>query len=151
INSRYSFLILDMGQMQIDHIITGGRVIDGTGNPWQYRDVLISGDQIVDVVPQGSNAVEGAKRLNAEGVFVCPGFIDIQSHSVASLMRDGRSLSKVTRGITTEIMGELWTPAPIGGRFTEPFLTLLGGKASEVWHTRAAHWHSFGDWLRGME
>ena len=47
---------------------------------------------------------------------VCPGFIDIQSHSIIPLMVDGRCLSKITQGVTTEIMGEAWTPAPFGGR-----------------------------------
>ena len=47
---------------------------------------------------------------------VCPGFIDIQSHSIVPLMVDGRCLSKITQGVTTEIMGEGWTPAPVGGR-----------------------------------
>ncbi len=135
----------------VHHIITGGRVIDGTGSPWQSSDVLIADDRIVDVVPRGSVQVEGARKWDAEGMFVCPGFIDIQSHSVASLMRDGRCVSKVTQGITTEIMGELWTPAPIGGGFTAPFSTLLGGRASAEWHERAREWYSFGDWLRSME
>ena len=45
-----------------------------------------------------------------------PGFIDIQSHSIIPLMIDPRCLSKITQGVTTEIMGEAWTPAPAGGR-----------------------------------
>ena len=57
-----------------------------------------------------------AEMVEAAGMVVCPGFIDIQSHSIVPLLVDGRCLSKITQGVTTEIMGEGWTPAPIGGR-----------------------------------
>ncbi len=137
--------------MKIDHLISGGRIIDGTGNPWRYGDVLIAGERIAAIVPPGSFSGEDAQRWDAGGRFVCPGFIDIQSHSVASLMRDGRSLSKVAQGVTTEIMGEIWTPAPVGGRFTDPYSPLLARRAPKEWHEAARGWRSFGDWLRAME
>jgi len=137
--------------MIVDKIITGGRVINGTGNPWRYQDILLAGDQIADMVPPGSVEIPGAERIDASGMFVCPGFIDIQSHSISSLMRDGRCLSKVAQGITTEIMGEVWTPAPVGGKFTDPFAAPMAGQAGESWCERAREWTSFGDWLRAME
>lgn len=136
--------------MQIDQIITGGRVIDGSGNPWRHQDVLLAGDRIVDLVPPGSVHVEEARRWHAGGRFVCPGFIDIQSHSIISLMQDGRSVSKTTQGVTTEIMGELWTPAPAGGLFPDP-LSGYGGQVSEAWQESARDWKSFADWLCAVE
>ena len=51
--------------------------------------------------------------VDATGLVACPGFIDIQSHSIVPLMIDGRCLSKITQGVTTEIMGEGGTPAPV--------------------------------------
>ena len=67
------------------------------------------------VLPPGSaNADNVAEVVDASGMIVCPGFIDIQSHSIMPLMRDNRCLSKITQGVTTEIMGEAWTPAPFG-------------------------------------
>ena len=58
---------------------------------------------------------EGADRR--QGLVVCPGFIDIQSHSREALLTgDGRVVSKVTQGVTTEIMGEGWTNAPVNDR-----------------------------------
>lgn len=137
--------------MKVDRIISGGRLINGSGNPWRYQDVLLAGDKILDVVPPGSVSLEGVERLNAKGMFVCPGFIDIQSHSISSLMRDGRSVSKLTQGVTTEIMGEIWTPSPIGGQFQDSFSGPVAGEADDVWRERARDWKAFGDWLRTME
>jgi dihydroorotase/N-acyl-D-amino-acid deacylase len=97
-----------------DVLILNGRVVDGTGNPWFYGDIAIRDDRIARITPIGQlkNAMAG-ERIDASGLVVCPGFIDIQSHSrFAFLGGDGRVISKVTQGITTEIMGEGWTNAP---------------------------------------
>ena len=95
-----------------DLIITGGRIVDGSGNAWFYGDLAIQGDRIARIAPPG--LLKSAKqRLDAKGMIVAPGFIDIQSHSrTAFLQGDGRVISKVTQGITTEILGEGSTNAP---------------------------------------
>ena len=108
----------DTRHPQYDVVISNGRVVDGTGNPWFYGDVAVSGDRIVRVAPAGTLA--GARtttRVDASGMVVAPGFIDVQSHSWDALLwRDGRVVSKVTQGVTTEILGEATTPAPINDR-----------------------------------
>jgi N-acyl-D-amino-acid deacylase len=137
----------------IDTLIRGAKVIDGTGNPWKYGDVLIEGDKILDIAAPGSFPSENAASvISAEGKIVCPGFIDIQSHSIAPLMRDGRCVSKITQGVTTEIMGEGWTPAPAGGRFTDPMSgrLLADGDVGE-WAEIAPGWTRFRHWLEAME
>jgi dihydroorotase/N-acyl-D-amino-acid deacylase len=98
-----------------DVVISGGKVVDGTGNAWFYGDVGVTGDRITFVGPAGSLAREdAAKRIDAKGKVIAPGFIDIQSHSWDALLwRDGRVVGKVTQGVTTEILGESTTPAPI--------------------------------------
>jgi len=107
----------------MDVLITGGQLIDGTGNPWTHADVGIDGDRFSRVAPAGRIDPSTARIVvDATGHVVCPGFIDIQSHSILPLLSDGRSLSKVTQGVTTEIMGELWTPAPFGGKRVAPVL-----------------------------
>jgi len=136
---------------EIDVLIRGAKVIDGTGNPWFYGDVALSGDRILDIQPAGEISAERAGEVvDANGMVVCPGFIDIQSHSIVPLMVDGRCLSKITQGVTTEIMGEAWTPAPFGGRIaaTEPAMLAIEG--AEEWSERIKTWTRFGDWLDAM-
>ena len=107
-------------------LITNAKIIDGTGNPWFYGDVLLDGDRIAAITPVGaSDPANAATVIDAGGKVVCPGFIDIQSHAILPLMVDGRLVSKLTQGITTEIMGEAWTPAPVTGRNTDPLAETL--------------------------
>ncbi|MFO7167372.1 MAG: D-aminoacylase [Chloroflexota bacterium] len=137
--------------MGFDVLIRGGRVVDGSGNPWFYGDVAIAGDRIAAVTPPGRIAAEQARTtVDATGMVVCPGFIDIQSHSIMPLMIDGRSLSKITQGVTTEIMGEAWTPAPFGGQIADPFDGALFTHEVAEWRERAQGWRRFRDWLEAM-
>lgn len=127
-----------------DVIIQGGRVVDGTGNAWFYGDVGIRGERIAAVVPAGMLAShEADTRLDAQGMIVAPGFIDIQSHSRGSFLPggDGRVVSKVTMGVTTEIMGEGTTNAPS----TPAMLSAAGREAGRT------QFATFGEWLAAME
>ena len=139
-----------------DILITGGRIIDGTGNAWFYGDVAITGDRIERVAPPGTiDRDTAATVVDASGHVVAPGFIDIQSHSIIPFLIDGRSLSKVTQGITTEIMGEFWTPAPFGGRVSDPFgialVHRLQDDEAKEWGEVVRTWKRFGDWLAFLE
>jgi N-acyl-D-amino-acid deacylase len=136
-----------------DTLIRHARIVDGTGNPWRYGDVAIAADRIAAVASPGAIASERAREVvDADGQVVSPGFIDIQSHSILPLMIDGRSLSKITQGVTTEIMGEAWTPAPVGGRNADPMAgSLFEARVDSTWPERVATWSRFGDWLRAME
>ncbi len=134
----------------IDVLIRGAKVVDGSGNPWFYGDVALSGERIADIAPPGSIPDSAAGEVvQADGMVVCPGFIDIQSHSIVPLMVDGRCLSKITQGVTTEIMGEAWTPAPIGGRNMDDLRHTPYAPLDE-WRERATGWTRFGYWLEAM-
>ncbi|HET6574006.1 MAG TPA: D-aminoacylase [Fimbriiglobus sp.] len=97
-----------------DLLIRNGRVVDGTGNPWFRGDVAVRGDRIVAVgrVPPGT-----AKReIDAHGLVVAPGFIDMHSHSDYLLLEDGAAPSKVRQGVTTEVIGEGQSAGPWTGK-----------------------------------
>ncbi len=136
-----------------DLLVRGARVVDGTGNPWFRADVAVRGDRVAAVVPPGQIEASACREVVDAGERVlCPGFIDIQSHAVLPLMRDGRCLSKITQGVTTEIMGEAWTPAPQGGLIEDPMSrTMFALDVDPSWFERMRSWRRFGDWLGAIE
>ncbi len=98
-----------------DLVIENGRVVDGTGAAWFYGDVGITGDRISVVTTRGMlRGARARQRIDAAGMVVAPGFIDIQSGSTNAFLRgDSRVVGKVTQGVTTEVFGEGGTPAPL--------------------------------------
>ena len=96
---------------QYDVLIRNGRVVDGTGNPWVYADVGVTGDRITLVGRARADAT--AKRvIDAKGLIVVPGFIDMLEQSEWNLLIDKQAFSKLTQGITTGITGEGGSIAP---------------------------------------
>jgi dihydroorotase/N-acyl-D-amino-acid deacylase len=103
----------DMPQ-RYDLLITNGRIVDGTGSPWYRGDVGVSRDRIVAVGQL--NSAQARDTIDATGLIVSPGWIDMLGHSEYSLLSDGRALSKITQGITTEITGEVTSVVPVNER-----------------------------------
>ena len=100
-------------QAQYDLLIRNGSIVDGTGNPWFAGDVGVRGDRIVAV---GRLSGETAKReIDARGLVVAPGFIDLHTHSDQSLLNDGNAESKVRQGVTVDVIGESTSVAPRDG------------------------------------
>src|SRR5258708_36448809 len=96
-----------------DLVIANGRVVDGAGNAWFNGDVAIRGDRIARIVRRGQQAPLVARRtIDATGMVVAPGFIDIQAGG-NYVSGDGRDVSKVTLGVTTEIFCDAYTRSPI--------------------------------------
>jgi len=96
-----------------DILIRGGRIVDGTGNPWFSGDVGIRGNRIAAVGPLGSAAAR--RVIDAGGLVVAPGFIDLHTHSDLTLLQDGTAQSKVRQGVTTDVTGEGTSAAPRDG------------------------------------
>jgi dihydroorotase/N-acyl-D-amino-acid deacylase len=140
---------LAFAQAPYDVVITNGRIIDGTGNAWFYGDLAIRSDKIVRITRQGQLRTAQAKqRIDAKNMVVSPGFIDIQGQSRGALLDgDGRLISKITQGITTEIMGEGGTNAPANDKT----LAAEPNDASRKINSRFAGPHGFRDWLEAMQ
>jgi len=91
-------------QPQYDLLITGGHIIDGSGSPWYEGSVAVKDGKIAAV---GRLVKPTARRvINATGLVVAPGFIDLHTHSDYTLLVDGDGQSKIRQGVTTEIIGE---------------------------------------------
>jgi N-acyl-D-aspartate/D-glutamate deacylase len=99
----------------VDLLIRGGHLIDGSGAPGTDADVAIAGGRIV-AIGEGASALVGRETafLDASGMVVAPGFVDIHTHSDVSLLHDPRGESKVLQGVTTEVIGNCsFSPFPI--------------------------------------
>ncbi|MCX6031550.1 MAG: D-aminoacylase [Chloroflexi bacterium] len=95
-----------------DLLITGGRIVDGSGGPWFAGDVAIAGQRIVAL---GRLApAEARVRIDAAGLVVTPGFVDFHAHSDVTLLVDSRAESAVRQGITTQVVGNCgFSAAPV--------------------------------------
>ena len=96
---------------QYDLLIKNGKLVDGSGNPWIYADVGIIGDRVA-FVGQADPKATARKTIDATGLVVAPGFIDMLGQSEMNILIDKRAVSKLTQGITTEITGEGESIAP---------------------------------------
>lgn len=91
------FLFLWAQEPVYDVLIRGGRIVDGTGNPWFEGDLGIQGGRITAVGLISGSAKRG---IDAEGLVVAPGFIDLHTHSDRPLLQDGNTESKIRQGVT---------------------------------------------------
>src|SRR5437899_3925823 len=123
-----------------DVIIKGGAVYDGTGGEAQRVDLAIKGDRIAGL---GDFFKASAKTIiNANGLAVAPGFINMLSWSTESLIQDGRSQSELRQGVTTEIMGEGESMGPVNDRLREYALKQQSDIKYEIkWNTLAEYLH----------
>jgi N-acyl-D-amino-acid deacylase len=103
-----------------DVLIKGGTVYDGSGGDGRKADIGIKGDRIVQV--GALNDATTAKTVDATGLAVAPGFINMLSWSTESLIEDGNSQSEIRQGVTTEIMGEGESMGPVNDRVRESML-----------------------------
>ena len=95
-----------------DLLITGGRIVDGSGAPWFAADVAIVGGHIAALGRLAQ--AEARARIDATGLVVTPGFVDFHAHSDVTLLADPHAESAVRQGITTQVVGHCgFSAAPV--------------------------------------
>jgi N-acyl-D-aspartate/D-glutamate deacylase/Leucine-rich repeat (LRR) protein len=107
-----SFLVLacTAWSQQYDLVVKGGKLVDGSGNPWRRADVGVRAGKIAAV--GDLKAAQAARVIDATGMIVAPGFIDIHNHSDDTILVDGNAESMVRQGVTSMIFGEGGSAAP---------------------------------------
>ncbi len=127
----------------LDLIVAGGRIVDGTGAAWFAGDVGVRGDRIAAI--GDLTGVASKVRIEATGLVVAPGFIDLLGQSEFNVLVDNRAASKIMQGVTTEVTGEGTSIAPVNDR-------LFADQADLYRHFNVAmDWHTLGEYFRRLE
>ncbi len=129
--------------MELDLIIRGGTVVDGSGHPSRTTDVGIVGDSIKVIAALGE--AQTVDEIDAQGLVVTPGFVDIHSHSDFTLLVDPRAQSSVYQGVTMELVGNCGHGcAPI----TDP--ALFTGNVYGYDPRTEMTWRTFSEYLEAL-
>ncbi len=126
-----------------DLLIRNGTVFDGRGNPGQIADIGIRGDQILAI----GNLVDAQAThlIDAQGMAVAPGFINMLSWATESLLIDGRGLGDLYQGVTLEVFGEGSSMGPLNESMKE---TMRSGQDEAKFDIS---WTSLGEYLEHLE
>ena len=132
--------LLAQGQApRYDVLITGGRIVDGSGAPWFRGDIGVSADRIVAMGDLHGEAAQ--TRIDATGLVVSPGFIDMLGQSEFNLLVDNRAASKIMQGVTSEITGEGASIGPVNDRM------LADQKETFARYKIVADWRTLGEYF----
>ncbi len=134
---------LAAAQQSFDVVITNGHIIDGTGSPWYSGDVGIRGGRIAAI--GNLSAASRKQTIDAKGMVVAPGFIDMLGQSELTILVDPRLPSKIYQGITTEITGEGGSVAPLND-------SLIRADHDSYEHFKlTADWHTLSEYFARLE
>jgi N-acyl-D-amino-acid deacylase len=123
---------------QFDVVIRGGTVYDGTGGAGRQLDVAIRGDRIAGI--GDFRSAPAATIIDASGLAVAPGFINMLSWSTESLLVDGRSQGEIRQGVTTQIFGEGGSMGPLNDAMKKRAVEQMGDIKYEItWTTLAEY------------
>ena len=131
------------GADQYDVIIRGGTVYDGLGSPAESADVAINGDRIAAIGDLSGARAETV--IDATGLAVAPGFINMLSWATRSLIEDGRGMSDIKQGVTLEIMGEGSSMGPLNAEMKAEALERQGDIRFDI------EWTTLDEYLRFLE
>lgn len=126
-----------------DVVIRNGTIYDGLGGQSFVGDVAIEGDRIAAIGDLGD--APAANEIDATGLAVAPGFINMLSWATESLLVDGRAMSDLKQGVTLEVMGEGWSMGPLNDRMKEEMSARQGDLRFDV------AWTTLGEYLEHLE
>lgn len=126
-----------------DVVIRGGSIYDGSGGPPRVADLAIQGDRIAAIGDLAS--ARGKLQIDAKGLAVAPGFINMMSWANESLIADGRSQSDIRQGVTLEVMGEGNSMGPLNERMKEAMRARQGDIRYQI------EWTTLGEYLEYLE
>ena len=131
-----------------DLVITNGRILDGSGNPWFRGDLAVQQGRIIEIAPVGTR--QGRQTIDVADRFVAPGFIDIHTHSDLSILVNRRAESAVRQGVTTQLIGNCgMSPAPLEEAHISEMRRQWGPISEQpevTWE-----WHSFKQYLDTLQ
>ena len=131
------------GSETYDLIIRGGTVYNGSGSPGRVADVAVDGDRIVRV--GNLSGARANSEIDARGLAVAPGFINILSWATETLLRDGRGVSDLLQGVTLEVFGEGSSMGPLNDRMKQDEIDQMGDIKYDI------AWTTLGEYLEYLE
>jgi N-acyl-D-amino-acid deacylase len=130
-------------------LVKGGDIVDGSGKPAFRGDVLIAGDRIESVGKSDTQESADVEVIDASGLVIAPGFIDIHAHADFALLQNGAASHKIMQGVTTEIIGNCGTgPAPANEAVKEYFESFLQFMFGPI---ETGGWNSISDYFDVLE
>lgn len=129
-------------EQEFSILVRNGKILDGTGNPWFKADLGIKEDKIVEIADLKD--AKSKDLINAKGLYVVPGFIDIHSHSDLTPLLNPKGESKIKQGVTTELVGNCgWSAAPLtkGNSIVKDMFNILMPILPPQWN-----WNSFEEY-----
>lgn len=136
----------------LDLVLKNGTVIDGTGKPRFKADLGIDRGKIVSI--GNLSQAQAKKTIDINNLAVCPGFIDMHSHSDLSILAHRKATGSISQGITTEVVGSCgWSLAPCKNETRRDVLERLvkGLIDSETFDSMSWNWNSFGEYMNELE
>ena len=135
-------ILVSCTSKKYDTIIRNGNIYDGNGGDPYKADIAIQNDTIAFI--GDLSTVKATKEIDAKGLAIAPGFINMMGHSEESLFQDGRAQSDVRQGVTTEIFGE----GSMGPLNTKMKLLAKGGQADIKYDVS---WSTLGEYMNVLE
>jgi N-acyl-D-amino-acid deacylase len=136
---------------EMDVLIKGGKLVDGTGSPWRYADLAVA-DGNIAAIGKGIPENQARQVIDARGKYVAPGFVDAHSHADILLLADQRMEYRIRQGITTEVVGQDGLSyAPVNSEHLQEWRRYLKGLNGEYADQVSWDWTSTGELLEHYE